>query len=347
MFHARSVASLGDHFSGRRVVVTGGASFIGSHLVERLVGLGASVAVVDDLSSGSLDHLASCRADVDVVIGDLRTPGVADRAFAGASTVLHLAARHGGRAYIDAHPVACATNAALDAIVFTAAADAGVRAVVHASSACVYPLDAADGQGDHGGFREDEAGFGARGRAFADGEYGWAKLYGELQLAAFVREGRFHGAAARLFNAYGARENDSHALVALALRALRQEDPFVVWGDGTQQRAFTHVDDVVTGLCLAATVEGFEVVNVGSADAVSIDELCERIFHEVGWRPREIVHDLTKPVGSPVRRADTSKLRAAFGWAPGIDLAHGLARTIRSLEAGLGADRILSDPTAR
>ncbi len=326
---------LAGRYADRRVAVTGGASFIGSHLVERLVSYGAEVVVIDDLSSGQERHLAACRERIQLVIADAATPGVCTEAFAGSSAVFHLAARHGGRGYIDAHPVACATNVALDASVFHAAAAASVDNVVFTSSACAYPADLQVGSGEAGGLTEEDAGFAVRGAAFADGEYGWAKLYTELQLAAFVREGAFSGTAARLFNAYGPREDDSHALVALIGRALRQEDPFLIWGDGQQRRSFTFVDDIVTGLCLAGTVDGFEVVNVGTPHAVTIDELCELVFEALGWRPKAIHHDLGRPVGPSVRLPDVTKVQALFGWSPEVPLSVGLAPTIDALRARL------------
>ncbi|MFN8019852.1 MAG: NAD-dependent epimerase/dehydratase family protein [Acidimicrobiales bacterium] len=324
---------IGARFGGRRAVVLGGASFIGSHLVERLVAAGASVVVVDDLSSGRLDNLEACQGRIELHQADASLPGVAERACSGASAVFHLAARHGGRGYIDSHPVACATNVALDAVVLRAAAASGVDNVVFASSACAYPIDLHEGSGVDGALAERDAGFDVAGRAFADGEYGWAKLYTELQLAAFVKEQAFHATAARLFNAYGPREEESHALVALALRALAREDPFLIWGDGKQRRSFTHVDDIVTGLCLCATTTGFEVFNVGAAETVSIDELCEAIFAEVGWRPSTLHHDRSKPVGARVRVPDTAKLREAFGWEPSTALVDGLAQTVEWLRS--------------
>lgn len=319
---------LSDRFAGRRALVTGGASFIGSHLVERLVGLGAEVVVVDDLSSGKVEHLAACEGEVEVRVGDVGDREVATGAVEGASVVFHLAARHGGRGYIDAHPVACISNVAIDAVVLQAAAAAGVGNVVFASSACAYPVDLEVGSGPDGALAEVDAGFDRPGLAFPDGEYGWAKLYTELQLAAHVKEGSFDAAAARLFNAYGPRENASHALVALVERALDREDPFSIWGDGTQRRSFTHVDDIVDGLCLAATGTGFDVLNVGSDETVTIDELCELIFDQVGWRPAEVLHDATRPVGARVRVPDTSRLRARFGWSPATPLDEGLSETI-------------------
>jgi UDP-glucose 4-epimerase len=320
---------LGPEYAGRRVVVTGGASFIGSHLTELLLSLGARVTVADDLSSGRREHLAACEADVELHVGDLRDRDVAARVLRGADTVFHLAARHGGRGYIDSHPVDCVGNAALDHSVFQAAADQGVTKVVFASSACTYPVDTVAGtDAAEDRLREDGAGFSVPGTAFADGEYGWAKLYGELQLAAFVKEGRFEGAACRLFNAYGERENASHAVVALIGRALARQDPFVVWGDGTQRRAFTYVADTVMGLALAGGLTAFEVVNVGTAQVTTIDELCAMIFELTGWAPERVHHDLDRPVGSHTRVPDNTRVLEVFGWEPSTTLRSGIAATI-------------------
>jgi len=103
------------NWSDKRVLVTGGASFIGSHLVEQLLQKGAaSVRVADGLSSGKLENLAAVQSDVDFLEGDLRDTGVAQNATRGCDVVFYLAADHGGRGYISSHPANCAGNMALD-----------------------------------------------------------------------------------------------------------------------------------------------------------------------------------------------------------------------------------------
>lgn len=334
------LSGLRSSYDGRRVLVTGGASFIGSHLVELLVALGAAVVVVDDLSSGRIEHLASCVDRVDIRLGDARDAAVLGPALDGVDTVFHLAARHGGRGYIDDHPVACIGNAALDHDVFRAAAHAGARHLVFTSSACVYPVDGGQEPDELVALREEEAGPDERGAAFADGEYGWAKLYGELQLRAFAKEYAMSATACRLFNAYGQRQNESHAMIAIARRVVGREDPFLVWGDGSQRRSFTYVADVAVGVALAGTIDepGFRALNVGAADSCTIDELCELLFELEGWRPTEIVHDLGRPIGSNTRVADPSRLRDRFGWQPDTDLRTGVERTLRHLRREGAAD---------
>jgi nucleoside-diphosphate-sugar epimerase len=125
------------NWASTRTLVTGGASFIGSHLVEALVDRGASVRVVDNLSSGRAEYLRNL--DVEFLGGDLLDQGLARRAVRGIDVVFHLAADHGGRGYVDLHQAACATNLALDGNLFLASLDAGVEKVVFASSGCVYP----------------------------------------------------------------------------------------------------------------------------------------------------------------------------------------------------------------
>ena len=123
-------------WASTRTLVPGGASFIGSHLVMALRDRGASVRVVDHLSSGRAEYLRDL--DVEFFEGDLLDQVVARRAVGGTDVVFHLAADHGGRCYVDLHQAACATNLALDANLFRAAIENDTK-MVYASSGCVYP----------------------------------------------------------------------------------------------------------------------------------------------------------------------------------------------------------------
>ena len=259
----------GSFFSGQQVLVTGGASFIGSHLVEALVDLGARVRVADDLSSGKREHLAAVAERIDFLEVDLKRWESALTASENCSIVFHLAAAHGGRGYISTHPASCATNMALDNIVFETALANQVQRITFASSACVYPTDIQIGKTL---LREDMVSFTERGSAFADEEYGWAKLMGEMSLAAFHRQYGIKASSVRIFTAYGPRENESHAIIALIARAMLEQDPFEIWGDGTQTRNFTYVEDIVSGLLLACQhLEQGEAVNAGISDFISLN----------------------------------------------------------------------------
>jgi UDP-glucose 4-epimerase len=317
-----------ESYLGERVLVTGGASFLGSHLVELLVAHGARVSVADDFSSGSAKHLDGVTNEVEVHEGDLRNPTFAARAVRGADTLFHLAALHGGRGYIDTHPVACTSNMLLDHVVFDAAVAAGASRLVHASSACVYPVNLQESDRRRLLLREEDANFDEPGKAFPDGEYGWAKLMGELQLRAFHRQHGVDAIAARIFTAYGERENESHAVIALIAKAAARLDPYPVWGNGRQTRNFTYVRDTVRGLALAGRLAGHQTLNVGSARHHTIIELLDVIFGHLGWTPAALDLQLDRPVGVRSRASDNTRIRALTGWEPQTALLEGVDATV-------------------
>ncbi|HVB52870.1 MAG TPA: NAD-dependent epimerase/dehydratase family protein [Candidatus Acidoferrales bacterium] len=334
-------ASLSASYSDEPVLVTGGASFIGSRLVELLLDAGARVTVADDLSSGHLENLADISERIAFIQGDLRDADIAQKASRGQRSIFHLAAMHGGRGYIDTHPVECMNNLVLDHAVYTAAAEAQVSRVVFASSACAYPTTLQSSATDRGLLPECAAGFDVQGAAFPDGEYGWAKLMGEMQARAFHKQYGMDAIACRLFTAYGPRENESHAVIALIAKALARLDPFPVWGDGTQTRNFTFVDDTALGMALAgARLTGFDVLNVGSPIHTTIQELMEMIFQILEWAPHSIDYQLDKPVGVLSRAADVTKSERMLGWSPHIPLRDGLMRTISWCSANLDHSRL-------
>lgn len=341
-FNASVIERVAGFYRSRKVLVTGGMSFIGSHLVEGLVSLGANVTIADDLSSGRQANIASVQGQVRTLVGDLRDPSIASLAARDQQIIFHLAAAHGGRGYIDTHPVECLNNMLIDHNVCTAAVQARAEKVVFASSACVYPTVLQDRHDNRRLLQEADAGFERPGQAFADGEYGWAKLMGELQLRAFHRQHDLESVACRIFTAYGERENESHAVIALIAKALARLDPYPIWGDGLQTRNFTYVGDTVTGLILAgALLSGFDVINIGTQEHVSINELIEEIFAIVGWRPLQVDRQLDKPVGVKSRAADASKSWQRLGWAPSTSLTSGLSRTLEWYAESVGPERLL------
>jgi UDP-glucose 4-epimerase len=320
--------ALTSFYNGKKALVTGGASFIGSHLVELLVKSGARVTVADDLSSGKVEHLAAVSSSVEMLRCDLRDVENARAACDGQQIVFHLAAAHGGRGYIDTHPVECTNNMLLDHVVFAAAAKAHVEKIVHASSACTYPINLQEKDTDRILLKEDDANFEEPGKAFSDGEYGWAKLMGELQLRAFYKQFGIPGVACRIFTAYGERENESHAVIALIAKAVAKMDPFPIWGNGLQTRNFTYVEDTVTGMALAgAKLHKFDTINLGTDQHNTILELIEEIFRVLGWRPNAIEKQMDKPVGVKSRAADLVKCREKLGWVPRVALREGVERT--------------------
>jgi UDP-glucose 4-epimerase len=311
---------------GERVLVTGGASFIGSHLVEDLVSRGAEVRVADDFSSGTDENLTAVSDEIEVVSGNLKRRSFADEATEGIDRVFHLAADHGGRGYISNYPANCATNMALDNIVFEAAVDNGVEKITFASSACTYPTDV---QQEKRRLREDMVSFDERGGAYADEAYGWAKLMGERSLQAFHEQYGIDASSVRIFTAYGPRENETHAIVALIAKAYAEQDPYQIWGDGEQTRNFTYVSDIVNALVLAnENITDATPVNAGIPEYISINEVAEAIFDYIGWEPGEIDRMTDKPVGVRHRAADTTRAEELLGWEPEYSLQDGMAETI-------------------
>jgi nucleoside-diphosphate-sugar epimerase len=330
MQNANDIDRLKRFYAGHRVLVTGGASFIGSFLAELLVEAGARVTVADDLSSGRIANLDAIAKEITFARGDLRGASFAREVMAGQDVVFHLAASHGGRGYIESHPVECMNNMSLDHTVFASAVAGGAEKIVYASSACAYPTNLQDSESGRGLLAEAEANFEEPGRAFADGEYGWAKLMGELQLNAFVKRFGVTGVACRIFTAYGERENETHAVVALIAKAMARMDPFPVWGSGEQTRNFTYVADTVMGLALsgACVDEGFVSLNIGSAKHYRVLDLCQEIFRHLDWCPLEILHELDRPVGVKSRAASQVRCHELLGWEPGVELGEGVARTV-------------------
>jgi nucleoside-diphosphate-sugar epimerase len=317
-------------YRDQTVLVTGGASFISSHLVDRLLDAGADVYIIDDFSSGRREYVDSLPDDRIIEL-DLADREATLEQFPRCEYVFHLAAVHGGRGFIDTFPDQVLVNLVIDNNVYTAAMKAGSSHVVHASSACVYPTTLqADASSRHL-LAEGEAGFLVPGQAFADGAYGWAKLMGEYQAWQFALQSRFRASSARIFTAYGERENESHAAIALIAKALLKVDPYPIWGDGTQTRNFTHVADTVNGLLLLGTRdddEPFRAVNIGSSRHHTVNEFIETVFEQIGWTPNEIEKQTWRPVGVASRASDNTLIRDLFDWEPEIPLSEGIARTI-------------------
>ncbi|SDK15534.1 UDP-glucose 4-epimerase [Halovenus aranensis] len=313
-------------WKNENVLVTGGASFIGSHLVEELVDAGANVRVADDFSSGEHENLRAVEEEIEVLDGNLKHWTFADKATEKMDTVFHLAADHGGRGYIANYPANCATNMALDNIVYEAAVKNGVDRITFASSACTYPTDI---QQEKRRLREDMVSFDERGGAYADEVYGWAKLMGERSLQAYEEQYDIDASMVRIFTAYGPRENETHAIVALMAKAYAEQDPYQIWGDGEQTRNFTYVKDITRALRLAAeNITDATPVNAGISQYITINEVAEQIFEHLDWYPDNINHMTDKPVGVRHRAADTSRAEELLGWEPQYTLEEGISETL-------------------
>ena len=312
-------------WQNKKVLVTGGASFIGSHLVDRLVAKRAKVCVADDLSSGRLENLVQVKDKIEFIKGDLRDRCFADRVMQGIEVVFHLAASHGGRGYIETHPAECANNMVLDGVVIESAQRAGVERLCFASSACIYPTNLQTKGKETLYLKEDMADLFIPGKALSDGEYGWAKFMGELTLKAFYKQYGLKSCSCRIF----------------------RMDPYEIWGSGEQDRNFTYVGDIADGLIRAIEkIEDGSAVNLGRAEHTKIKDVAAEIFKVIGFKPKEIFFDTSKPEGVFSRAADLTLCRGLLDWEPQTTISEGLQKTIEwyvaikdraELEKGLAA----------
>lgn len=332
-------------YRGKKVLITGGAGFIGSHILDRLLTEGAHVTVADNLFSGVLEdvlaiwkkHGFEYRGDTAkevlevgpqrFVFCDLEQQDQARRVMKGQEIVIHEAAVIGGRGFVDTRQADCCGSFAINHSVFKAAHAEGVDRVHYASTACVYPDFLQNEYDSQYLLKEDDA-F-REGTANCDRAYGWAKFMGELELQSYREQYGMRGSICRYITAYGDRQNDTHAIIALIRRAVEKNDPYVVWGTGEQDRDFTFVDDIVEGTLLATEkITDGTAVNLGTAVRYKIKDTVQMIFDIVGWRPKQLVFDASKPVGVLSRALDNSRAKKLLGWEPKYDLKAGLQKTI-------------------
>ena len=306
--------------SGSTVLVTGGAGFIGSHLVARLLEEGASVRVLDDLSTGSRENLASFEDRIELLTDTITDPAVCASACADVDYVLHQAALPSvARSVADplaTHEV-CATGT-LNVLV--AAERAGVRRVVYAGSSSAY--------GDTPTLPKHEA-MPERPRS----PYAVAKLAGEHYARAFPALFGLETVVLRYFNVFGPRQDPTSpysAVIAVFIAAAREGRAPTIHGDGGQTRDFTYVDNVVEAnlRAMLAGPEGVsgEVFNVGCGDRISVKELWARIRDvlDVGV---DAEHGPARPGDVRDSLADLTRIRERLGYEVVVPLEEGLRRT--------------------
>lgn len=310
-----------------RILVTGGASFIGSHLIDALAAMGATrIRVADDLSSGDLQnirpHLAS--GLVDFQSCDLLEQRATEAAVRDVDVIFHLAAIHGGRGYVDLHQAECAKNLMLDGMLIRAAYQAGVERFCFASSGCVYPNFIQQDVSQELYLTEEMVG-----PPFdSDNMYGWAKLMTEMTLQAYHRDYAMKTSACRFFTVYGERGVENHAVIAMIARAFVDQDPFEVWGDGTQIRNWTYVGDIVRGMVLTAerVVDGC-AINLGTMERTRVIDAVNEVLRYTHKNPHIRLRP-EMPTGPLNRVASNHLAREVLGWEPQVNFTEGLHRTI-------------------
>jgi UDP-glucose 4-epimerase len=302
----------------RRLLITGGAGFIGSHLADRLVAHGERVIAVDDLSTGRRANVAHLMNDrrFRLVVGSAADPALMDGLVKSCDAVVHLAAAVGVQLIREQRLRSLLTNASVSTVVLEAAARHG-RPIMIASSSEVYGYNAPTPVSE-----DSPRVVGTAGDLRAS--YATAKAMEETLADAYAREHGLPLVTVRLFNTVGPRQRADYGMVlpkfveeALACRPLR------VYGDGLQTRCFAHVLDVVEALheLLGCPRAAGQVINVGSEEEVSILDLARRALAATGATTS--IELVAYPDGflEPRRRVpDTSKIRSLVGWAPRRDL---------------------------
>jgi nucleoside-diphosphate-sugar epimerase len=314
------------NWNKKRALVTGGASFIGSALVDALVDRGADVRVVDNFSSGRRENLAAHLRSkaIELIDADLLDYAVARKAAHGMDLIFHLAADHGGRGYVDLHQAACAGNLGLDGLIFRACLQGNVEKVVFASSGCIYPNYIQSDPQEILYLTEDKAGP----PYDADNLYGWAKLMAEMTLQAYHRDYGLKAASCRYFTVYGPRGHENHAVIAMIARAFVEQNPFVVWGNGEQIRNWTHVDDIVSGTLRAAEViEDGTAINLGTMERTRVIDAVHEVLRYTGHDAAIELHP-EMPTGPMNRVADNSLAKRLLRWEPKVKFMSGLRSTI-------------------
>jgi UDP-glucose 4-epimerase len=302
----------------RRVLVTGGAGFIGSELVRQLVCEPVEVVVVDNLVNGRRENLEGVLGDqVRLVIGDVRDTDLMKRLVAGVDIVFHLAClgvRHSIHAPEENHEV----NATATLRLLTTAKSAGVGRFVYVSSSEVY------GTALWAPMTEQHP-------TIPMTVYGASKLAGECYTRAFHRTYGYPVVIVRPFNAYGPRshhEGDSGEVIPKFLLRCMSGLPLIVFGDGSQTRDLSYVSDTARGILLAGFSDESvgETLNIGSGSELSIKELALQVMHTVGRADGGIVHDDPRP-GDVLRLfSDTAKARRLLAFEPQVPLREGLNR---------------------
>jgi GDP-D-mannose 3', 5'-epimerase len=327
-----------------KVAVTGGAGFLGSHIVKRLSDDDRDFSIVDDFSSGSLRNLADLGVRRKCVVGDLRDYGFARRSLRGADTVFHFAAEVGSVSYLHGSNArelaAMQSNLIIDANVLKACLANGVRTVIYASSVSVYPFD--EQLGSHTQFREEDA----ERKVNPEGGYGWAKYVAEKQLS--LMPDVSYGVA-RIFHAYGKniylKPDRSQVIASLIRKAVRYPDEgFVVWGDGSQRRCFVYIEDVLDALMKLekhVLERGSLTVNVGSTEETTVRDLAERVVR-LSKKDIPLTFDESKLTGALNRMPNLDRAKRVLGWTPTTSFSKGLKKTFdwaerRLRERGAGS----------
>ena len=298
-----------------KALVTGGAGFVGSNLVEALLVRGDEVTVFDNLLSGHRENLAGL-PEARLVEGDVRDLDALKAAANGAEVIFHLGASVGNKRSID-HPIEDASINAMGTVnALEAARAVSARGVVYSSSAGIF------GELKTLPIREDHP-------IDPDSPYGSSKLMGEKHVLAYGKIYGLEGVALRYFNVYGPRQRfDAYGnVIPIFMFKMARGEPVMIFGDGEQTRDFIHVRDVVQANVKAADGLGSGRVggayNLGSGTRITINRLVELLAEASGIKP-QVVYGPPRPGDVRDSLADITAARARLGFEPTVGFEEGL-----------------------
>ncbi len=304
-----------------KYLVTGGAGFIGSHIVDDLLKKGKEVIVVDNFSTGNRDNLSSVISDIELVEGDIRDIDLMNELCKKCDYVLHQAALRSVPRSVD-DPVSTNDvniNGTLNLLI--AAREGGVKKFVYASSSSAY--------GDTRKLPKEEIQ-----RPLPISPYAVSKLTGEHYCRAFSHTFGLETVSLRYFNVFGPRQSPESkyaAVVPIFIKQAMENKPLTVHGDGKQSRDFTYVKNVVNANLLAAEAENIsgEVFNIACNNRYSVLDVAREILENTG---KEVSFEYQPPRSGDVRhtQADISKAEKLLGYRVEVDFKEGMKKTVES-----------------
>ena len=308
-----------------KVLVTGGAGFIGSNIVRALLARGDDVRVLDNFSTGSRTNLAGLERDVDLVEGDLRSYERVHAAVRGAEVVFHEGALPSVPRSVQDPLTTTAVNVEGTLNVLLAARDEGVRRIVNASSSSVY--------GNAGELPKVES-------QAPDpiSPYAVAKLAAERFCTSFSRVYALESVSLRYFTVFGPRQDPASqyaAVVPRFIRAIAAGQAVTIYGDGEQSRDFTYVDNVVSANLLGADADAAhgEILNVATGGSITVNALADAIGALLGL-PVEKHFESARKADVRASWADLGEARRVLGYEPQVAFEEGLRRTADHLLGG-------------